>query len=831
MRPEGSVCATGRCGPVVVSQYPLAPATTQVRRDLPSVRESVDLFTPTRSAERVGETTRTGGVRMRIAKVGVVGAGAMGSGIAALAASAGIPVVMLDVPGEPNRNGVARGAIQRALKAKPPAFMLPDRAALVTPGNTADHLSLLADCDWVIEAIVEQPAPKRALFEQLETILKPTAVISTNTSAIPVRTLAEGRSDSFRRRFLGTHFFNPPRYLHLLEIIPTETTAPEVVQAIRGFGERMLGKGIVTARDVPGFIANRLGIFGFVQTLRLMQEFDLTIDEVDALTGPLIGRPKSATFRTGDISGIDVLSHVAAGLSATTAEDFTLPDWVKKLVAENRLGEKTGAGFYRKVGKQIETLDWKHGTYVPASRPELTELAYLQRMPLEARLHALTTAGGRHAEFLRKLLLTVSHYTLARTPEIAPDIVAVDRAMEWGYAWEQGPFKQMDALGLEFLRGGLGVLGLDEPPLLRTAQESFYRRPGNGERYLTFAGQYSPVEEMAGHLSLDALRLRNRVMEATPDAAMYDTGDGVLLLEFRSKMNTLGEGVMKMLEAALDRAERGRHTGLVIGNDDPRTFTAGADLSLVARHVATGDWKSLEESVRRFQELVTSLRRVPFPVVVAPFGLALGGGAELTLHASRVQAHAELYIGLVEVGVGLLPAAGGTKELLFRFSEELAAYDEVDPFEAVKRAFRVIALGTTSTSALDARRLGFLRDGDRISMNRTHLLGDAKARVLEMSRDYVPPPPRTIRALGHEAIGNLEYAVWAMREAGQISDHDVRIGRSIARVLAGGDRPPRMVTEQDILDLEREEFLSLLGTKETQQRIQHMLETGKPLRN
>ena len=768
---------------------------------------------------------------MRIGKIGVVGAGAMGAGIAAHAASAGFQVILLDVPGEPDRDAAARAGVQRALKAKPPQFMNPDRAALITIGNTADDLGLLAECDWIIEAIIEQPAPKRQLFEQLESVVKPTAIISTNTSAIPIRSLVETRSDTFRRRFLGTHFFNPPRYLHLLEIIPTDKTAPDVVTGIRAFGERLLGKGVVIARDVPGFIANRLGIHGFLRAIRFMQEFDLTIDEVDALTGPFIGRPKSATFRTGDISGIDVLGHVATGLSATTGEDFTLPDWVRKLLADNRLGEKTGAGFYRKAGKEIQTLDWKTGDYGPQTRPNLKELEFIQAMPLQDRFHALTTAGGKYAEFLRKLLLSESHYTLAKTPEIAPDIVSVDRAMEWGYAWDCGPFKQMDAMGLEFLRGGFGALGLGEPPLLRTAQESFYRRPGNGERYLTFAGQYSPVDELAGHLSLDALRLRNRVMEASPDAALYDVGDGVLLLEFRSKMNTLGEGVMQMLEAALDRAERGRHTGLIIGNDDPRTFTAGADLALVLRQIAAGDWKALEQGVESFQRLVTSLRRMPFPVVVAPFGLALGGGAEMTLHASRVQAHAELYLGLVEVGVGLIPAGGGTKELLFRFSEELALYDEADPFEAVKRAFKTIALGTTSTSALDARKLGFLRDGDRVSMNRDHLLGDAKARVLELSRDYVAPPPRRIRAIGREAIGNLEYALWAMHEGGQASEHDMRIGRELARVLAGGDGPPREVTEDDVLALEREAFLSLLGTKETQARIEYMLKTGKVLRN
>jgi 3-hydroxyacyl-CoA dehydrogenase len=768
---------------------------------------------------------------MRIGKIGVIGAGAMGSGIAALAASAGFPVTLLDVPGDPDRDGAAKAGVQRALKAKPPQFMAADRVSLITVGNTADDLASLAECDWIIEAIIEQPGPKRQLFEQLEGLVKPNAIVSTNTSAIPIRSLVEARSDAFRRRFLGTHFFNPPRYLHLLEIIPTEKTGPDVIAAIRAFGERLLGKGIVVARDVPGFIANRLGIHGFLRAIRLMEEFGLTIDEVDALTGPLIGRPKSATFRTGDISGIDVLSHVASGLSATTSEDFTLPDWVRKLVAENRLGEKTGAGFYRKVGKDIHTLDWKTGTYAPAVKPQLKELDYLLQLPLHERLHSLTTAGGRHAEFLRKLLLFESHYTLAKTPEIAPDIVSVDRAMEWGYGWDCGPFKQMDAMGLEFLRGGFGALGLDEPRLLRTAQESFYRRPGNGERYLTFAGQYSPVDELAGHLSLDALRLRNRVMEASPDAAMYDVGDGILLVEFRSKMNSLGEGVMRMLEAALDRAERGKHTGLIIGNDDPRTFTAGADLAFVLRQVAAGDWKAIEASVESFQQLVTSLRRMPFPVVVAPFGLTLGGGAEMTLHASRVQAHAELYTGLVEVGVGIIPAGGGTKELLFRFTEELVPYDEADPFEAVKRAFKLIAMATTSSSALDARRLGFLRDGDRISMNRDHLLGDAKARVLELARDYVAPPPRRIRALGREAIGNLEYALWAMRESGQATEHDVRIGRELARVLAGGDGPPRDVSEQDVLDLEREAFLSLLGTKETQQRIEAMLKTGKPLRN
>ncbi len=768
---------------------------------------------------------------MRIAKVGVIGAGAMGSGIAALAASAGLPVVLLDVPGDPDRNGVARGAVQRALKARPAPFMDPARASLVTTGNTDDHLGWLADCDLIVEAIIEQREPKRALFERLEPIRRADAIIASNTSGIPMRLLAEGRSDAFRRHFLGTHFFNPPRYLHLLELIPTGETAPEVLAATRAFAERVLGKGVVVAKDVPGFIANRLGIFGMVRTLRLMEEYDLSIDEVDALTGTMIGRAKSATFRTGDISGIDVLAHVAAGTGATTGEDFTLPAWVGALAASGRLGDKTGAGFYKKEGKAILTLDWKTLDYRPQVHASFPELAFLEKLPLAQRLKAFTTAGGKHAEFVRALLLTVGHYTIEKTPELSHDIVAVDRAMEWGYAWEMGPFRVLDALGLDFVRSGLAQRHLAEPLLLRKAQESFYRDLSSGPRHLTFAGDYAPIESIPAHIDLALVHVRTGAVEKNDAAALLDLGDGVLLLEFRGKMNTLGAPVLDLLERAERRIAAGGHAGLVIGNADPRTFSAGADLSAVVQGVGAGEWTVLERAIHAFQQSVMSLRRVPFPVVVAPFGLTLGGGCEFSLHAARVQAHAELYMGLVEVGVGLIPGGGGTKELLFRFTRELERYEEADPFEAVKRAFKLITMATTSTSALEARALGFLRDGDRISMNRDRLLADAKARVLDLAPDYVAPPPMTIRALGKEALGNLQYAVWAMREAGYITAHEVTIASKVAYVLAGGDGPPRDVSEQDVLDLEREAFLSLLGTRETQERIAHTLKTGKPLRN
>ena len=768
---------------------------------------------------------------MRIAKVGVIGAGAMGSGIAALAASAGLPVVLLDVPGDPDRNGIARGALQRALKARPAPFMDPARAALVETGNTEDHLGWLADCDLIIEAIIEQREPKRALFERLEPIRHPQAIVASNTSGIPMRLLTEGRSEGFRRHFLGTHFFNPPRYLHLLELIPTGETAPEALATMRAFAERVLGKGVVVAKDVPGFIANRLGIFGLVHTLRLMEQYELSIDEVDALTGTLIGRAKSATFRTADLSGIDVLAHVAAGTGATTGEDFALPSWVHTLVASGRLGDKTGGGFYRKEGKAILTLDWKTLEYRPQVPASFPELAFLEKLPLAQRLKAFTTAGGKHAEFVRALLLTVGHYTIEKTPELAHDIVAVDRAMEWGYAWELGPFRVLDALGLDFVRSGFAQRGFAEPLLLRKAQESFYRDLSSGPRHLTFAGDYAPIEPIPGHIDLALVHVRTGAVEKNDAAALLDLGDGVLLLEFRGKMNTLGAPVLELLERAERRIATDGHAGLVIGNADPRTFSAGADLSAVVQGVSAGQWDVLERAIHTFQQGVMSLRRAPFPIVVAPFGLTLGGGCELALHAARVQAHAELYMGLVEVGVGLLPGGGGTKELLFRFTRELERYEEADPFEAVKRAFKLITMATTSTSALDARNLGFLREGDRISMNRDRLLADAKARVLDLASDYVPPPPMTIRALGQEVLGNLRYAVWAMREAGYLTAHEVTIASKVAYVLAGGDGPPREVTEQDVLDLEREAFLSLLGTRETQERIVHTLKTGKPLRN
>jgi 3-hydroxyacyl-CoA dehydrogenase len=772
---------------------------------------------------------------MRIAKLGVVGAGTMGSGIAALAASAGIPVVLLDVPGPgPDRNAPARAGLERARKARPAAFMDVARAGLISLGNLDDSLELLRDCDLILEAIIEQPAPKQALYARLEPLLKESAIVASNTSGIPMRILTEGRTDRFKRHFLGMHFFNPPRYLHLLELIPTAHTDPEALDAARRFSETVLGKGIVLAKDVPGFVANRLGVYGIVAAMKGLMESGLTIDEVDALTGPLLGRAKSATFRTADITGLDVLLHVSKGLSASTGEDFSMPAWVEKLAATGRLGEKTGAGFYKKEGKDITTLDWNTLEYGPQQKVEDPALAALMKQPLAQRLKSATELPGKYGEFVRNYLLRMSHYVLETSPQIAYDIVGVDRAIEWGYAWDAGPFQQMDALGHDFLREGFPRLGLDVPRLLAEAKDgAFYHAEAGGRTYLGFDGKYAPVPPVPGQIALDQVRSRKGgVLESSKDANILDLGDGVLLLEARSKLNTMGAGVLAMLRTALERVAAGKYEGLVIGNDDPRAFSAGADLGSVVQQVQANDWKGLEAMVRYFQEGAQLVRRAPFPVVAAPFGLTLGGGCEYALHCDRIQAHAELYMGLVEAGVGLIPAGGGTKELLFRFTDMLTPFDEADPFEAVKRAFKVIAMATTSTSALEARALGYLRPvADRITMNRDRLIADAKARVLDLAPDYVAPPPRTITALGKDAFGNLLYAGWAMREGGQITDHEKRIARELAYVLCGGDGPARVVSEQDILDLEREAFLRLLGTKETQERIVHTLKTGKPLRN
>jgi 3-hydroxyacyl-CoA dehydrogenase len=775
---------------------------------------------------------------MRITKVGVIGAGAMGAGIAALAASAGLPVVLLDIPGHddpkhPDRSKPARDGLDRVRKAKPAAFMDPRAAALITTGNTADHLALLADCSWICEAIIEKPAPKQELFAKLEQ-LAPDAIVTSNTSGIPMAILLEGRTPRFRERFLGTHYFNPPRYMHLLELIPTSSTSAEVLNTIRHFQERVLGLGIVLAKDVPGFVANRLGVHGMVVAGRLMVKHDLSIPEVDTLTGAFIGRAKTATFRTGDLSGLDVLVHVTAGLSQTTGEDLALVPFVHELVKTGRLGDKTKAGFYKKDGKSILALNWKTLDYEDMGRFGTPEIDAITKKPIAERLAKAREIGGKHGDFLRDLLVEQCHYACSLAPQLAYDLAAIDRAMEWGYGWEVGPFRAMDAFGLDWLRGAMKAAGKEVPPLLANAGAHFYDEAAGAPTIpaLDAPSKRIAIPAIPGQIALADLRRARKVVTENAEARLVDIGDGVMCLEFCGKMNTLGAGVMDLVAESLEFIAAKGHAGLVIGNDDPRTFTAGANLAAPRAALEKGDWKTLEQMTKRFQDTVMSFRFAPFPVVAAPFGLTLGGGCEISLHCDRIQAHAELYMGLVEVGVGLIPGGGGTKELAFRFTNALSPYDEADPFEGLKRAFKLIALAQTSTSAHEARSFGFLRPvADRITMNRDVLIADAKARVLDLASDYVAPQPRKMMALGKQAVANLDYALWSFKEAGQASAHDVRIGHEVALILAGGDGPAREVTEQDLLDLERDSFLRLLGTKETQERIAHTLTTGKPLRN
>lgn len=721
----------------------------------------------------------------RLRRLGVVGAGTMGAGIAALAASAGIPVDLLDVRGgEGPPDGPAREGLRRALSARPAAFMHPGRAALVRTGSSEDDLGRLAGCDWVVEAIVESADAKRALYERIEDVLRPEAVISSNTSAIPMAVLAEGRSDGFRRRFLGTHFFNPPRRLHLVEVIPGEGTDPEVVAWVRDVAERLLGKGVVVARDVPGFVASRLGMFGIALAARLMEELGLGIDDVDALTGELIGRPRSATFRTADVVGLDVVRAVAAQLDEDSDGDFALPAWIGRLVDEGRTGSKAGAGLYSRRDGEVLVLDPATGEYRPR-RADPPEVAALRRAPLPERIAGARALPGPRGELVRRLLDETAAYARAQAPAIADDPADVDRAMEWGWGWARGP---------------LGSDPADSPP-----------RPGT--------------------LRLSDARAGGGVLEEGPDAALLDIGEGVALLEVHTKLNTIGPGVLEAVHAALARVERDGMAGLVIGNEDRRAFSAGADLRAVAELAEAADWGALERLVEAAQRANAALRRAPFPVVAAAAGLALGGGCEMALHADLVQAHAELAMGLVEIRVGLIPAGGGVTELLARFGRDLAPYPGADPFEATARAFALMASGRVSESALDAGAMGLLRETDRVCMGRDRLLAEARARVLDLAGDYLPPQPGTIAVLGDAALGNLRFQARDRADAGRASPHDVRVCEELALVLSGGPGPPRELAEQELLDREREGFLRLAGTRATRERIAHMLATGTPLRN
>jgi 3-hydroxyacyl-CoA dehydrogenase len=823
----------------------------------------------------------------RIEKVAVLGAGTMGSRIAAHLANAGVRSYLLDiVPArrEPegalspapvpavSRNQIADSGLDAARKSKPAAFMEPALSRLVTTGNFDDHLGLLADCDWIVEAVVENLDLKRALLRRVEAVRKPGTIVTTNTSGLPVHSIAEGFSDEFRRNWFGTHFFNPPRYMRLLEIIPTPESDPAAIEAIANFASVRLGKGIVYAKDTPNFIANRVGCFSVVNIVRLMQEFDFSIEDVDALTGSAIGFPKSATFRTIDMVGLDVLGHVVrnakrlapvlagSGGAAEMLDErgaLDLPAFYDQMVERKLLGDKTRAGFYRKErgpeGEKRLALDWKTLEYRPAQRPKFPALEMAKNIDsLAARVRMLTGIGGekidKAGEFLWTALSETFTYAANRIPEISDNVVEIDRAMRMGFNWEMGPFELWDAVGVEasvarMKREGKPVAANVEK-LLASGQQSWYTdapQAASGRNYFDLATASLREETVApGVWSVSVARKSNGVVKANSGASLVDLGDGVGCIEFHSKMNSLGADIIQLTSQVLKPGGPGDNfDAFVISNDAPN-FSVGANIMLLLMAVQDEEWDDVDMMIRQFQNMTQLIKFSPKPVVAAPFGMALGGGCEASLHAAARQPHAELYMGLVEVGVGLLPGGGGCKEMTLRAVDAAqsirpdARGESVEMMEAMKKAFETVALAKVSTSAFEARTLGFLGRGDEITMNRERLLSDAKARALELARSgYRAPVPRTdLPAPGESILATLKLGVHLMRQGEFISDHEVKIATKVAEVLCGGAvTPGTPVSEQYLLDLEREAFKSLCGERKTQERIQFTLKTGKPLRN
>ncbi len=795
-------------------------------------------------AQAVSERGRqAGGAAHKAAlvrKAAVLGAGTMGSRIAAHLANAGVAVVLLDVA----PTTVATKAIEGLKKSKPAAFYDPSFAARIVPGNFDENMALVAGCDWVIEAVTENLEIKRALLEKVVPHLKAEAVLTTNTSGLPIASIAAGLPEGLRRRCFGTHFFNPPRYMRLVEIIATPETDRSTVESIAAFIDLRLGKDVVFARDTPNFIANRIGLFTMLEAVRLMQEEDLTIEEVDALTGTAIGWPRTGTFRLADLVGLDVMAHVASNFPE---RQLTMPPFIRTMLERRWLGDKAGQGFYKKEGDARFVLEWKTLEYKLTGKPNLPALEMAKNAErLAERIRLLLqgdTRKDKAARFHWRLLSGLWNYAADRLPEIADDAASVDRAMRAGFNWEMGPFELWDAAGVRQTVERMKAAGEAVSPvverLLASGGETWYR--ANGQECfdpVASAWRAIPVPEGIGRVS--GFRATNGVVRGNSGASLVDLGDGVACLELHSKKNAIGEDIVRLVSETLRAdGEPVRNFSAFVISGDSDNFSVGANLMQVLLAAQEGEWDEIDRAIRGFQRMTAAIKYCPRPVVVAPFALCLGGGAEMTLHAARRQAHAELYVGLVECGVGLLPAAGGCKEMLLRAVDAAARVrdagrESVEIFDALRRTFETIAMAKASTSAVEARQLGFLMDGDRITMNRERLLSDAKELALGLaSAGYAPPAPRTdIPAPGENVLATLRTGVRMMREGQFISDHDVKVANKVAHVLCGGKLTPGTpVSEQYLLDLEREAFLSLAGEKKTQERIAYTLKTGKPLRN
>jgi len=801
-------------------------------------------------------------VNYKVEKAAVLGAGTMGAQIAAHLANAGVEVLLLDMaPVELTdeeqgrgltlqstavRNRIAIAGLEAAKKIKPAAFYSPSLSRLIVTGNFEDDLTKVAGVDWIIEAVVENLEIKRDLFARLDRHRKPGTIVSSNTSGISISSMAEGMSEDFQKNFLGTHFFNPPRYLKLLEVIPTEKTLSDVVEFVADFCDRRLGKGVVYCKDTPNFIANRIASFSSLNTIRVMVEGGYTVEEVDAITGPLVGRPKSASFRTADIVGLDTSLYVAENLYKAVPDDekrdvLVPPDFLRDMVGRGWMGNKSGQGFYKREkgegGKtEFWALDYVEMEYRPPQKVRFPSVEAARTIEdTGERIRALIYGKDRAGEFLWKTISQNLVYAANRVPEISDTIVNLDNAVRWGFNHEFGPFELWDVIGVEKSVARMREEGVTAPPLverlLGAGNTSFYRRREGRTFYFDFeTGDYKEVEPRPGVTVLRSLKERERVIKKNSSASLIDLGDGVACLEFHSKMNSIGADTIAMMGYAVKEVAA-NHEALVIGNQS-ENFSVGANIMLLLLGIQEQEWDEISLSVRQFQNANMALRYSPKPVVVAPQGMALGGGCEVTLHGDRARAAAETYLGLVEVGVGLIPGGGGVKEMVLRAVE--GALPDEDLFPRIKKVSETIAMARVSTSSVEARDLGFLRGTDPVTMNRDRLIEDAKQTALAMVREgYVQPHPRTeIPVLGEPALSTIKLGIHMMARGGFISEHDAKVATRLATVITGGNLSRKtLVSEQYLLDLEREAFVSLCGERKTQERIQHMLKTGKPLRN
>ncbi len=768
-----------------------------------------------------------------IRKVCVIGAGTMGAGIAAQVANAGVPVLLLDIVRDPaNRNAVAQGALDRLAKAEPAAFMSKRAAKLVEVGNIEDDLPRVAECDWVIEAIVERLDLKHALYEKLEGVRRPGTAVSSNTSTIPLEQLIAGRGEGFARDFLITHFFNPPRYMRLLEVVAGPASDPALVARVSDFADRALGKTVVRAKDTPGFLANRVGTFWIQQAINAAMELGLTVEEADAVVGKPMGVPKTGVFGLVDLVGIDLMPHLKASLTATLPEDDAYRaiaidhPLIMKMIADGYTGRKGKGGFYRlnrEAGKRKEAIDLATGEYRAAAKPPSLPGAVFKD------LKALVGLPGKLGAYAWAVLAPTLSYAASLVPSASDDIVAIDVAMKLGYNWKSGPFELIDKLGTADFAERLKAEGKPVPAIVELAAgRPFYRVEAGKRQALGLDGEYHDVARAAGVVLLEDIKLAAKPLLKTASAALWDVGDGVAALEFTGKMNALDAEVMKLIGQAIPLVAE-KFKGLVIYNEGSH-FSAGANLGLALFAMNIAAWGEIEKLVAGGQQALKALKYAPFPVVGAPSGMALGGGCEVLLHCDAIQAHAESYIGLVECGVGLVPGWGGNGELLDRWRHNPAL--PKGPMPAVAKVFETVSTATVSKSAAQAIELGFLRPTDQVTMNRDRLLADAKARVLALAEGYQPPEPPVFRLPGAGGKTALDMAVQGFRARGMATPHDEVVSGALARILTGGDADLiDTVTEDELLAAERREFTSLVRNPATQARIEHMLKTGKPLRN